>query len=115
MQSPRKDDPDTWPKLGRMYSWVDKPGSADRIFYGLIVVCVLLFLADFTYEKHPHYAVEYVPGFFGIFGFIGFTGLIFAATALRKIVKRPEDYYGNKAVDGEEYPDAGLDKVENDA
>ncbi len=115
MQSPRKDDPDTWPKLGRMYSWVDKPGSADRIFYGLAIFCGFLFLLDFTYEKHGHFAVELVPGFYGIFGFIGFTGLIFAATALRKIVKRPEDYYGNKAVDSEEYPDAGLDKVENDA
>ena len=115
MQSPRKDDPDTWPKLGRMYSWVDKPGSADRIFYGLAIFCGFLFLLDFTYEKHGHFAVENVPGFYGIFGFVGFTGLIFAATALRRIVKRPEDYYGNKAVDSEHYPDAGLDKVDHDA
>lgn len=115
MQSPQNDDPETWPKLGRMYSWVDKPGNATRIVYGLGIFCVFLFLLDFTYDKHGHFAVEHVPGFYGIFGFIGFTGLIFAATALRKIVKRPEDYYGNKAVDREDYPEAELDEVDNDA
>lgn len=97
-------DPAKLPALGRMLLWVDKPGSANKLFWGLAIACVLLFLLDFTYEKHPHFDVELIPGFYGIYGFVMFTGLILAAKALRVLIKRPEDYYGDKAVDREEYP-----------
>lgn len=109
-----KDNPDTYPRLGRMMMWVDKPGSANKIFWGLAVICGLLFLADFTYEKHAYFDVEYIPGFYGLYGFIMFTALILLAKALRVLIKRPQDYYGDKAVDQEEYPEDGLDKVNYD-
>jgi hypothetical protein len=115
MHSPRQDDPDTWPRLGRFYHWVDKPGSANKIFWALAVLCVFLFLLDFTYKKYGHFAVETIPGFYGIFGFVMFTALIFVAKTLRLFIKRPEEYYGDKAVDTEDYPDAGLEKVDYDA
>jgi hypothetical protein len=35
------------------------------------------------------------------------------AKGLRVLIKRPEDYYGNKAVDTEEYPEDQLDKREH--
>ena len=113
--SDHETDPAKLPALGRMLLWVDRPGSANKIFWALAVVCALLFLADFAYEKHGHFAVENLPGFFGVYGFVMFTGLILAAKALRVLIKRPEDFYGDKAIDREEYPDAGLDKVDHDA
>ncbi len=113
--SEHKDNPDTYPALGRMLLWVDRPGSANKIFRALAVVCGLLFLADFTFEKHGYFDVEHLPGFFGAYGFIMFTGLILAAKGLRVLIKRPEDYYGDKAVDREEYPESELEKVDYDA
>ncbi len=113
--SDHETDPAKLPALGRMLLWVDKPGSANKIFWALAVVCGLLFAADFTFEKHGHFDVENLPGFFGFYGFIMFTGLILAAKGLRVLIKRDEDFYGDKAVDREEYPEAGLDKVDHDA
>ncbi|MFT5158983.1 MAG: hypothetical protein ACI9ZD_000579 [Paracoccaceae bacterium] len=103
------------PALGRMMLWVDKPGSATKLFYGLAVVCLLLFLADFTYETHGHFEVEAMPGAYGIYGFAMFTALILVAKALRFFIKRDEEYYGDKAIDAEDYPEDQLDKVEHDA
>jgi hypothetical protein len=104
------DNPDTYPLLGRWLGWVDRPTNANRIFWALGGLCALLFLADFTYVKHGHFDIENIPGFYGIFGFVMFTALILAAKTLRFFIKRPEDYYGDKAVDSETYPPDQLDQ-----
>ena len=109
------DNPANYPRLGRMMMWVDKPGSANKVFWALAIACVLLFLADFTYDKHGHFHIEEIPGFYGIFGFVAFTALILAAKTLRILIKRPEGYYGDKAIDAEDYPEDQLDKVDHDA
>lgn len=109
------DNPDTYPALGRMLLWVDRPGSANRIFWGLAVFSLLLFLADFTYNKYGAFEIESLPGFFGFYGFVSFTAVILLAKALRFFIKRPEDYYGDKTIDVEDYPAAGLDKAGHDA
>jgi len=112
--SKHKDDPANYPALGRMMLWVDKPGSANKIFWGLAVASGLSFLADFTYKKYGNFDVEEIPGFYGAYGFIAFTALILIAKALRVLVKRPEDFYGDKAIDREDYPEDQLDKVDHD-
>lgn len=108
-------DPAKLPALGRMFLWVDKPGSTTKIIWGLAGLCVFLFLLDFTFDSHGHFAMERVPGFFGIYGFVMFTALILLAKGLRVLIKRPEDYYGSKAIDTEEYPADQLEKVDHDA
>ncbi len=110
-----KRDDSGLPPLGRMMLWVDKPGSVTKIIWMLTLVCAALFAADFMYEKHGHFEVESIPGAYGIYGFVMFTGLILAAKALRFFIKRPEDFYGDKAIDREEYPADQLDKVDHDA
>lgn len=110
----KDEHPETYPALGRMLLWVDRPGSATKIFWALAGVCALLFALDFTYHKHGHFTVEDYPGFYGIYGFVMFTGLILAAKGLRVLIKRPEDYYGDKAVDREDYPEDQLEKVGHD-
>ena len=105
---------DTHPILGRILGWVDRPGSANRIFWALAVLCLILFLADFSYHKHGHFAIEDWPGFYAVYGFVMFTGLIIVAKTLRIFIKRPENYYGKTAVDSEVYPDAELEKVKHD-
>lgn len=109
------DDPATYPALGRILTWVDRPGSAMKLVWVLAGLCALLVLADFTYDKHGQFAVEHYPGFFGAYGFVMFTGLILAARALRFFIRRREDYYGDKAIDREAYPADQIDMVDHDA
>ncbi len=77
---------------GKRY-WLDEPRNIERIVRALVVVCGLLLMADFFYQKHPHFAFEGWFGFFAWFGFVGCVGLVLAAKELRKLVKRDEDYY----------------------
>ena len=104
------DDPKTFPALGRALLWVDKPGSANKIFWALALFCVGLFLFDFTFEAHGHFDMENLAGFYGLFGFIAFSIVIFGAKILRLFIKRPEDFYGDKTIDSEDYPTSGLDQ-----
>lgn len=110
-----KTDPSKLPAIGRALLWVDKPGSANKIFWALAAICVGLVLYGFTYEAHGHFDMENISGFYGLFGFVAFSIVIFGAKALRVLIKRPEDYYGDHAVDAEDYPRAGLEKRDHDA
>lgn len=61
-----------------------------KYFY---VFLVILLAIDFFIPKHGHFSWENAPCFYAVYGFIGCVSLIFVAKALRKIVKRKEDYY----------------------
>ncbi len=82
--------------------WLDEKKNVELIWRGLIVICVALFVADFFFEKHPYFAIENIPNFYGIYGFIGCVFLVLAAAQLRKILMRPENYYEKKDADYEE-------------
>lgn len=71
----------------------ERTSTINGIFYGLLVICAGLVLADFTYHKHAHYDFEDWPGFHAGFGFLAYVGLVLTATQLRKLLKRREDYY----------------------
>jgi len=73
-----------------------------------------VFLLDFTYEKHGVFKITDFPGFYGIFGFVMFTGLILVAKMLRVLIKRPENFYGDKSIDTEDYPEDQLERAEHD-
>lgn len=113
--SKHETDPDQFPAIGRALLWVDKPGSANKIFWALAVVCLGLFLSNFMFDPHGHFSMENVAGFYGVFGFVAFTCVILGAKALRAFIKRPENYYGDASVDAEEYPASGLDMRDHDA
>jgi len=107
-------DPKKLPTLGRLFLWVDKPGSVTKIIWVLAAASAFVFLIDFTYSKHPSFEIENFPGAHGLFGFLSFTFIILAVRVLRRILGRPEDYYGDKAVDREAYPEDQTDKVTHD-
>ena len=100
----KPDNPNEFSWLGKKLFWFTKTKHANKIFLGLALLCFVLFLADFTYNKHGHFHIEEIPGFYGAYGFFMFTALILVAKALRLLIKRPENYYGDKAIDGEDYP-----------
>lgn len=73
--------------------WLDQPKNLTRVVWGLVVVCLLLFFADAFYHKHPHFEIEHLFGFYGVYGFFVCVALVLVAKSLRAILMRPEDYY----------------------
>lgn len=100
----QSDKTNEFSRLGKTLCWFTRTENANKIFLGLALFCSALFLADFTYHKHGHFFIEEIPGFYAAYGFFMFTLLIMGAKALRFIIKRPENYYGDKAVDSEDHP-----------
>ena len=77
---------------GKTY-WLDDIRNVHKLFWALVAVCALLFVADAFYEKHVVFRFEHWFGFFGLFGFFLSFALVLTARELRKILKRDEDYY----------------------
>lgn len=77
---------------GRKY-WLDDPRNHDKLSWWLLGICIVVLLADLAYTKHPVFAWEGWFGFFAFFGFVACVGLVLAAKAMRKLIKRDEDYY----------------------
>ena len=75
--------------------WLDDPSNVDKIFYGLALICIGLFLTDLFYHKHAYFAFEDWFGFFAWYGFLCCVALVLLAKQMRKLVKRNEDYYGD--------------------
>jgi hypothetical protein len=77
--------------------WLDDSRNVSRLFRALVGVCALLVAIDVAtlHEKHGHFAFEELPGFHAAFGFAAYVGLVLTAKALRRFLKRDEDYYGD--------------------
>ncbi len=80
----------------------------DRPVRWLAGTCVVLLVAEFAIDRHPHVPGEGLPWFYAIVGFVAFVLIVLGAKALRNLIRRPEDYYGDAAVDAEAYPWRGL-------
>ena len=58
---------------------------------GLLVVLNL-----FVPNRHPHFGIDDVPGFWPVFGFgLGVAMIFFVKKIVQPLIKRPEDYYGD--------------------
>jgi len=75
------------------FYWLDQPKNVSLIIAILVVICIFLFFADAFYHKHPHFEIENLFGFYGVYGFFVCVALVLLAKALRKILMRSEDYY----------------------
>jgi hypothetical protein len=64
-----------------------------RAYRAVWIVCALALLAEPLVHKHGYFALEGWFGFHGLFGFVACVALVLAAKALRRILKRPADYY----------------------
>ncbi len=67
--------------------------NARRISIALVIVCGLLLVAELFFDKHSHFSWSRVFGFDALFGFAAYMSIVFGAKALRRFVKRREDYY----------------------
>jgi hypothetical protein len=71
----------------------DKPENVRRLLRLLYLACALLLAADLFIHRHVTHAWESLWGFYAFFGFVACVSLVLLAKQLRKLLKRPEDYY----------------------
>ncbi|PIB25986.1 hypothetical protein BFP76_13480 [Amylibacter kogurei] len=109
-----KDDPQSYPALGRWLMFVDNPRNVDRICYALYGLCAFLVVLDFFYYKKVYTTVEKIPGFYAIYGFVMCALLVICAKAMRKVLMRDETYYAPYDVESEEFPEHDLDRESHD-
>lgn len=74
-------------------SFFERPATIRGFVIALVVVGAAFLFGDFFYDKHTHYEVEGAFGFYAFVGFGSYLGLIFVAKALRRVLRRSEDYY----------------------
>lgn len=68
-------------------------GPGTVVTYTLYAVCAALLVAELVIDRKAELSVEGWFGFYAVFGFAAYSGIVNAAKALRRIVRRPEDYY----------------------
>jgi len=71
----------------------DKPENVRRLLRVLYLACALLLAADLFVHRHAEHDWESLWGFYAGFGFAACVSLVLIARQLRKLLKRPEDYY----------------------
>ena len=86
------DGPDSKLPMHREY-WLDRPRNIATLYYGVWVLGLFLVLADFFTDRHAEIGFDAVVGFYAMYGFIACVLLVFTAKGLRRLLKRPENYY----------------------
>jgi membrane protein YdbS with pleckstrin-like domain len=71
----------------------DKPENVRRLLRFLYLACALLLAAELFVHRHVNHDWESLWGFYAWFGFAACVSLVLIARQLRKLLKRPEDYY----------------------
>lgn len=70
-----------------------RKSAGDRLSYLVYAVCGLLLLVELIYHRHAYFPLEGTFGFYAIVGFGAYLTVVFTAKGLRRLVRRPEDYY----------------------
>jgi uncharacterized membrane protein len=73
--------------------WLDQRRNIDRLYWGLVIVCVVLGLADLAVHRHDYFGFDGWFNFYGFFGFAAFWCIVIIGKNLRRFLWRPEDYY----------------------
>ena len=71
----------------------DSPESRGKVRRVLYVLCALSVLAELLVHRHIDHPWETLFGFYALYGFVACVVLVLAATQLRKLIMRGEDYY----------------------
>lgn len=74
--------------------WLDRPENVTKLYRAAWVIGLGLVALELTIERHEALAVAGWFAFYALFGFVACVALVLAAKEiLRRLVKRPEDYY----------------------
>lgn len=84
----------------------ERPGVIRALVAALCLVCVGLLAAEFFYPHHPHFTIDGWFGFYPIIGFVAYCFIVLSAKALRPLLRRNEDYYGEADPDEADLEDS---------
>jgi hypothetical protein len=74
--------------------WLDEPKNVQKVVWATVAICVASCIPDLgMYHKHGHFSFEEIPAFHAAYGFVSCVLLVIAATQMRRLVMRAEDYY----------------------
>ena len=74
--------------------WLDRSENVTKLYRSVWAIGLALIGLDLVVHRHAETAFDGWFGFYGIYGFVSCVSLVLAAKGLRRIVMRPEDYYG---------------------
>lgn len=110
----RKTDNQSLTPLAKKFLWADEP---DRVQFAVLILAALsivLFVIDLFYHRHAYFSFEQTSAFYAVTGFLAFTLIVLAAGQLRRLIKRPDDFYGEYSTNAEEYPPKDLERLGHD-
>ena len=90
--APREIHPASDAHASRSY-WLDRAQNVSKLYYALWAVGAVLVLADFVLHRHDELGFAETAGFYAAYGFVACVALVLTAKGLRRLLKRPEDYY----------------------
>ena len=74
--------------------WLDDPRNVTKIYRAVWAIGAGLLVAELVVHRHEELAFAGWFAFYAVFGFVACVALVLAAKEiLRRLVKRPEDYY----------------------
>ena len=73
--------------------WLDRPENVTKLYRVVWTIGVTLVLVELFVHKHEELAFAGWFAFYALFGFVACVALVLTAKALRRVLKRPEDYY----------------------
>lgn len=98
------------PLISRLLLWTDGPRAIIGIIVVIGLICAALAGSDLLLHRHVNYDVEETPFIYGLFGFVVYAVIVFLAKGLRRLISRPEDFYGEGATDCESELAAGTEQ-----
>ncbi|MAP95882.1 MAG: hypothetical protein CMK07_13105 [Ponticaulis sp.] len=91
-----KPDMDSYPG-DKIFGWTSHPKAGFITFIAMIVICAALALASFVLPaRHEYLHFAEFPIFYALYGFGAFAFVVMTGWPLRKLLGRPENYYGDE-------------------
>ncbi|MGH8633514.1 MAG: hypothetical protein ACRET7_05200 [Burkholderiales bacterium] len=73
--------------------WLDRPENVTKLYRTAWAIGLGLIALELTMQRHEALALAGWFGFYALFGFVACVALVLTAKALRRLLKRREDYY----------------------
>jgi hypothetical protein len=80
--------------IARRLRFIEASSFPRRLTIVLGVVAIALALVDVFHHRHALFTWEGWIGFHGVYGFAAFCVVVLTGWPLRRLLSRPENYYG---------------------
>ena len=80
--------------LARLLGLLDPKPVRRAMWIVLGLAAIGLGVVDVIHHRHEIAEAEGLPGFYAVFGFLAFTFVVLSGWVLRRVLSRPETYYG---------------------